>query len=91
MQKYVAKNQWMLQYKVVQLIKHYAMKAYGGVDIQIYIFLTLAIAVGEWSASRPRRFTPGEIAPGSHRIGGWADPRAGLDDLEKRKYYCVAN
>jgi hypothetical protein len=32
------------------------------------------------------RFTPGERPPGTHWIGGWADLRAGLDDLEKRKF-----
>jgi hypothetical protein len=36
------------------------MKAYGGVDALIHIFLTSALAGGEWSASRPGRFTPGE-------------------------------
>jgi hypothetical protein len=36
----------------------YAMKAYGGVDAQIHIFLTSALVGGEWSASRPGRFTP---------------------------------
>jgi hypothetical protein len=61
----------------------YAMKAYGGVDVQIHIFLTLALAGGEWSASRPCHFTNGERAPGTHGIGGWVDPRAGLDDMEK--------
>jgi hypothetical protein len=35
------------------------MKAYEGVDIQSDIFLTSAL-VGEWSASRPGRFTLGE-------------------------------
>jgi hypothetical protein len=34
------------------------MKAYGGVDVQIHIFLTSALAGGEWSVSRPGRFTP---------------------------------
>jgi hypothetical protein len=29
------------------------MKAYGGVDVYIHIFLTLALAGGEWSASCP--------------------------------------
>jgi hypothetical protein len=28
-------------------------------------------------------FIPGEIAPSTHWIGGWVDPRAGLDDVEK--------
>jgi hypothetical protein len=34
------------------------MKANGGVDVQIHIFLTSALVLGEWSASRPGRFTP---------------------------------
>jgi hypothetical protein len=32
-----------------------------------------------WSASRPGNFTPGESATRTHWIGGWVDPRAGLD------------
>jgi hypothetical protein len=31
------------------------------------------------------RFTPWERAPGTHWRGGWVDPRAGLDEMEKRK------
>jgi hypothetical protein len=62
------------------------MKAYGGVDVLIDIFLTFALAGGEWAASRPSCFTPGERAPGTHWIGGWVDPRAGVGDLEKRKF-----
>jgi hypothetical protein len=62
------------------------MKAYGGVDLYIHIFLTSGLAGVEWSASRPIRFTPGERASSTHWIGGSVDPRAGLDDVEKRKY-----
>jgi hypothetical protein len=62
------------------------MNAYGGVDVQIHIFLTLALIGGEWSASCPGRFTPGERAPGTNLIGGWVGPRAGLDEVEKRKF-----
>jgi hypothetical protein len=62
------------------------MKAYGGVDAQIHIFFTLALAGRERSPSRAGHFTPGETVPGIHWIGGWVDPRAGLDDLEKRKF-----
>jgi hypothetical protein len=62
------------------------MKAYGGMDVQIRIFLTSALDGCEWSASRPGRFTPGGRAPGTHWIGGWVGPRAGLDYMEKRKF-----
>jgi hypothetical protein len=62
------------------------MKAHGGMDVYIHIFLTSALLGDEWSASRPGRFTPEERAPGIHWIGGWVCPRAGLDDVEKRKF-----
>jgi hypothetical protein len=62
------------------------MKGYWGVDIEIHIFLTSALAGGEWSPSRCGRFTPRERAPATHWIGSWADPRAGLDDVKKRKF-----
>jgi hypothetical protein len=52
------------------LIKHYAMKAYWGVDVYIHFFFTSAL-VGEWSASCPGRFTLGESASGIHWTGGW--------------------
>jgi hypothetical protein len=57
------------------------MKAYGRVNVQIHIFLTSALGGGEWSASRPGRFTPGERALRTHWIG-WLGSRAGLDDVE---------
>jgi hypothetical protein len=59
------------------------MKAYGEVDIYIYIFLTSELAAVEWSASRSGRFTPGERAPSTHWVGGYVDPRAGVDNVEK--------
>jgi hypothetical protein len=65
------------------------MKAYGAVDVYIHIFFTLALAGGEWSASRPCRFTPGERAPDAHWIGGWLGSRAGLDDVEKWKFFTL--
>jgi len=33
------------------------MNTYGGVEVQLQAFLTLTLHVGEWSASRPGRFT----------------------------------
>jgi hypothetical protein len=55
-------------------------------DVYIHIFLTAALVGGDWSASRPCRFTPGEKVPGINWIEGWVGLRAGLDDLEKKKY-----
>jgi hypothetical protein len=62
------------------------MKTYGGVDVYINVFLTSALVGGEWSTSRPGRFTPGERAPGIHWIGSCVGARAGLDNVEKRKF-----
>jgi hypothetical protein len=62
------------------------MKAYGAVDVYIHIFLTSALVGGEWSASRPGRFTSGERVPGTHWIGGWVDPSADLNNVEKRTF-----
>jgi hypothetical protein len=48
----------------------------GGI---VPLFLASAPDGGEWSASRPGRFTPGERAPGTAWIGGWVGCKAGLD------------
>jgi hypothetical protein len=34
----------------------------------------------------PLPLYPRERASGTYWIGGWVDPRAGLDDVEKRKF-----
>jgi hypothetical protein len=57
------------------------MKAYGGVDVEVHIFLTSALVGGEWTASHPCRFIPR-----THCIVGWVDPRADLDYMENRKF-----
>jgi hypothetical protein len=51
----------------------------------IHIFLTSTLTGGECSASRPGRFTAEESVTGTHWIGVWVDPRAGQNDMEKRK------
>jgi hypothetical protein len=50
--------------------------------------LTSALDGGEWSDSRPGRFTPGEWASGIQWIGSWMGTGAGLDAMEKRKTSC---
>jgi hypothetical protein len=62
------------------------MKACGGVDVWIHVLLISALVGGEWSVSRPGRFTSGVNAPGTLWMGGWVGPRTGLDDMEKRKF-----
>jgi hypothetical protein len=67
------------------LTKHHAMKTYrGSGGIAPYI-LDLVLDGGEWSASRPGRFTPRERSPSTHWIGGWMGPRVALDTVVKRK------
>jgi hypothetical protein len=51
---------------------------------QLHAFLTLAKYGGEWSASCPSRFTPRERAPGTHWLGYWVGPRAGLDVVMRK-------
>jgi len=45
------------------LTKHHAVKAYGGMEVWLHVFLTSALDGDEWSASRPSRFTPGKEPP----------------------------
>jgi hypothetical protein len=47
--------------------------------------LTSALDGGEWSASRPGRFTPKEGVPGTHWIGSWVGPRVVLKAVVRRK------
>jgi hypothetical protein len=68
------------------LTKHRAMKTYGGRDeSMVPPFLTLALDGVKWLASHSGRFIPGERASGTHFIGGWVGPRAGLDIVEKSR------
>jgi hypothetical protein len=51
--------------------------------------LTSALDGGDWSASRPGRFSFRERASGTHCIGGSVGLRAGLDAVMKRKIVIV--
>jgi hypothetical protein len=67
------------------LIKHYASKTYGGVDIHPHVFFISALVASKWPASRLSHFTPWERAPGTDWIGWWMGPRTGLDEVGGRK------
>jgi hypothetical protein len=61
------------------------MKAYEGVDVQIHVFLDLGTSW--WVASYTLRpLYPLGKSPGTHWIGGWVDPRPGLNDMDKWKF-----
>jgi hypothetical protein len=45
------------------LTKHHIIYTYWGMEVYIHAFLISALDGGEWSASRPGRFTPGVRAP----------------------------
>jgi hypothetical protein len=63
------------------------MKTYGVMDIvYIHVLLTSALVGDEWSASRPGRSNSGKRVYSTHWIRRWVDPRAGLHDVEKRKF-----
>jgi hypothetical protein len=60
------------------------MKTYGGVDVEIHVFLASALVGSEWSASHPGRFVSEKGATGTRWIEGWVGPKAGLHDVQKK-------
>jgi hypothetical protein len=72
--------------KAVLVLNYHAMKTNGWVEVHFHQSWNQHPKQAEWSASRPFYFTPGERSPGIHWIGGWVNPRAGLDDMDKIKF-----
>jgi hypothetical protein len=56
------------------------------VEVQIRVILTSIPVRGEWSVSRPCRFTPRETATGTPMTGSWVRYTSDLDDMEKWKF-----
>jgi hypothetical protein len=71
--------------------QHYAMKMYGGVDINLHIFITLALDGGKWSASHASHLNPWKIVPSTNFIGGWMGLRACLCLVAKEKVPAFGN
>jgi hypothetical protein len=61
------------------ILAHYVMKAKREVNIQIHVFLTLTLTGGVCSTSCSGRFNPR-----TQWIGVWVEPKADLDDLQRR-------
>jgi hypothetical protein len=61
----------------------HAMKSYRLVEVQLHTFITSALRGGEWSASRPGRFTPERKNASTHWMGGWAGHRTDHDVSEE--------
>lgn len=64
-------------------VKIQAVKAYGAVEVEIHSLLASALG-HEWLTSRPDSFNP-ENNPGTRLVGGWVDPREGLDAIRRDK------
>ena len=67
--------------KVNIIWSHYRQSVVQRVGRGTYSSMTAALEGGEWPAARPGRSLTQE-RPGTHCIGGWVDPRAGLDGFE---------
>jgi hypothetical protein len=69
----IYKKKTFLQYvlHINRAPRHEGVLESGGMTTH---FFTSALDGGEWSASRPGRYTPRERAPGTLWIGGWVDP-----------------
>jgi hypothetical protein len=65
------------------------MKAYGGADVHIHVFFIWAAARGDWSVSRPGRFTPGVKSPlcPLNMILGGRQTRSGRCGEKSRHYW----
>jgi len=54
----------------MKIVPVHTIKVCGRMELQLQSLLTIALDVGEWSASFPRSFTSGETAQGTNRTGG---------------------
>lgn len=53
------------------------------------LFLDLILFGGEWSYSCLDHFNHGEVVPSAHCIGTRVDRKAGVDVVEKRKFFTI--
>jgi hypothetical protein len=70
---------------IIFLIKNHPIKTYWGEEVYLHVFLTSALNDGEWSTSRPGRFTPGIKTSRYLLTGGCMGHTAGLGGVARRK------
>jgi hypothetical protein len=68
------------------LTKHHAMKIYWEWRDSSTHSLPQHWMEVSGQLHAPATLLPGKEPPGTHWIGGWVGPRAGLDMVEKRKF-----
>jgi hypothetical protein len=73
---------------IVSMIMNRLTAKYEKMEVQLHAFLTSALNIGTWSASRHSRFIPEKIVRGTHSIGGWVGCRAYTDAVVKRNDSC---
>ena len=73
----------IFSFKVNQVVSVHDKKAWRGGEGELHS--TSALDEGEWSAYRLDRLTPRYVNPSIHYLGGWVDPRTGMDNSEMRK------
>jgi hypothetical protein len=61
------------------------MKTYGGVDVEIHVFLYLGTSWRCMVSITLLPLYPRGRSRSTHSIRGWVDPRTGLDNVEKKK------
>jgi hypothetical protein len=64
------------------LIKHHAIRTYGGKEVQFHTLLISVLDGSESSAPEPGHLTPRDTDSGMHLIGAYVDPRDSLDTGE---------
>jgi len=68
----------------------HAMKAYGGMEVELHSFLTMALHEVEWSASCLGCLTPREILFVLHCLRGSVDHRTSLGVQRKVDHLAVS-
>jgi hypothetical protein len=85
---YTTKTEASIKAKAVK-IPATAMQRQRREEYSSFQLLTLALCMGQWSASSPDRALPPERTPGTHWIGRWVDLRTGLDAEATEKILCI--